>query len=130
MENSPPMDNFENRCHPFVLVQSMTFDESQSIRVLGLQPVSIAVQRRILIVDDEAFNLIGIKSIIKSMDQFKGIGQLIDTASNGFECIEKVKEGFLPQNNYTYSLILMDLSMPGMDGYEATEAVRELYENR
>ena len=68
------MDDFGKRLHPFVLVQSMTFDESRSIRVLGLQPVSIAVQRRILIVDDEEFNLIGIKSIIKSMDQFKGIG--------------------------------------------------------
>lgn len=55
---------------------------------------------------------------------------MIDFANNGRECIEKAKAGMTPSTNYTYSLVFMDLSMPEIDGYEATEALRELYENR
>ena len=87
-------------------------------------------QRRILIVDDEAFNVIGLKTVIKTMGKFKGLSRLIDTAGNGKECIEKAKAGMHPQGNYSYCLIFMDLSMPEMDGYEATEIIRELYVNR
>lgn len=88
-----------------------------------------ANQRRILIVDDEAFNLIGLKSVIKTMSQFKGLAKLIDTASNGNEALEKAKAGMHARPHYTYCLVFMDLSMPEMDGFEATEALRELYEN-
>lgn len=80
------------------------------------------LQRRILIVDDEAFNQIGLINLIKSLGRFKGIKRLIDTANDGEHCIKKAEEGL--RTGHIYNLIFMDLSMPGMDGFDATEALR------
>ena len=52
---------------------------------------------------------------------------MIDTANNGRDCINKIKAA--RANNITYSLIFMDLSMPIMDGYEATMELRDLHKD-
>ena len=79
-----------------------------------------------MIVDDEVFNQIGLKMMMKTLDRFPSIVQLVDTADDGKISVEMAKKGL--EKNYTYALILMDLSMPVMDGFEATELLRELYE--
>jgi len=49
-------------------------------------------------------------------------GAIIDTAYNGLEAID-----LLRKNNY--DLIIMDLHMPEMGGYEATEYIRNIMKN-
>ena len=46
----------------------------------------------------------------------KEYGFLVDTAENGAEAVEKVKKF----NTGDYDLVLMDVQMPVMNGYEAT----------
>ncbi len=49
-------------------------------------------------------------------------GFLVDTAENGAEAVEKVKNSAPGE----YDLVLMDVQMPVMNGYEATEQIRAL----
>ena len=87
-------------------------------------------KKRILIVDDQGFNIDALMIILKF-----SIGLDSDTicekALNGIEALDKVILD-VSQNNYcSYELILMDCNMPFMDGYEATQKIREfLYENK
>ena len=80
--------------------------------------------RRILIVDDEPYNIMGIK-VILLQSGYQGIVNIIDEAYNGQEAFMKVKEAFAV--GYCYGLILMDCSMPIVDGYDACEMIRGLF---
>ncbi len=64
----------------------------------------------VLVVDDNAT----IRTAI--VVQFKNMDIVADSASNGREALDKIHE-------YDYKLILMDIAMPNMDGYEAASAM-------
>ena len=69
----------------------------------------------ILLVEDNTTN----QEIILGLLQNSGID--VDIAFNGGEALEMFRK-----NQEKYELILMDLQMPIMDGYEATKLIREL----
>ncbi|MDR2461052.1 MAG: transporter substrate-binding domain-containing protein [Deltaproteobacteria bacterium] len=73
----------------------------------------IAPTARVMVVDDILINLKVAKGLLS---HFK---LMVDTANSGAEAIQ------LFQENY-YDLIFMDHMMPGMDGIETTERIREL----
>ncbi len=54
--------------------------------------------------------------------QFERLGVICDTAANGLEGVEMSKKG--------YSMIIMDISMPEMNGIEATYQIREYEKNQ
>ncbi|MBH0014934.1 MULTISPECIES: response regulator [unclassified Pseudoalteromonas] len=66
---------------------------------------------KILAVDDEPFNLEIIEEILEDLD-FE-----LQVATSGPECLNMV-EGYMPQ------VILLDVSMPQMNGYEVCKALK------
>lgn len=75
--------------------------------------------KRILLVDDVELNREIAVAILSEA------GFLVETGENGSEAVEMVRnshEGY-------YDLVLMDIMMPIMDGYEATRAIRNLENN-
>ena len=72
--------------------------------------------RCILLVEDNELN----REIAEEL--LKQYGFLVDIAENGAEAVKKVKNS-APG---TYDLVLMDIQMPVMNGYEATEQIRAL----
>lgn len=80
--------------------------------------------KRILIVDDEPYNIRGLTVQISQMG-IDGISHIIDKAFNGWEALNLVKQGNERDNDrYCYGLIFMDCSMPVMDGYKASDEIR------
>jgi two-component system, sensor histidine kinase and response regulator len=71
----------------------------------------IRLQGRVLLVDDEPINQKVAAAILQKF------GLEIEVAGNGREAVEKVEAG-------DYSLVLMDIQMPEMSGFEATEIIR------
>lgn len=68
---------------------------------------------RVLVVEDNKMNQL---VLCKMLDSATNISY--KTVENGLEALEELKQS-------AYDLILMDLQMPIMDGYEATEKIRK-----
>ena len=67
---------------------------------------------RILVVDDLADNLFLLQTLLESE------GYVVETALNGKAALDKIEQ--IPPN-----LVLLDIMMPGLNGYEVTRQVRQ-----
>ncbi len=72
--------------------------------------------RRVLLVEDNDLNMEIASTLLKTM------GLTVETAWDGLEALNRLKEH---PSGY-YDLILMDIQMPVMNGYDTTRAIRAL----
>jgi signal transduction histidine kinase len=75
-------------------------------------PPAVPDKVNILLVDDQAARLLTYQSILAELNQ-----NLV-SVSSGLEALDKLMRG-------EYAVVLLDVSMPGMDGFEAARLIHE-----
>src|SRR5687767_8886293 len=70
-----------------------------------------AKQARVLVVDDDERNLLAIRNVIDDLAE-------VETAASGEEALRHLLKG-------EFAVILLDVFMPGMDGYETAQIIRQ-----
>ena len=95
-----------------------TFDKGPELSLSTGTPNKVKEESRslngtaILLVEDNALNVMVVRKFLQSW------GATIDVAVNGIDALEKLDVS-------RHKLILMDLHMPEMDGYESSKRMRE-----
>jgi two-component system sensor histidine kinase ChiS len=79
---------------------------------------------RVLLVEDNEINTMIASELMSSVDIE------VTTAQNGREALERIEESIRAKACPPFDLVLMDLQMPVMDGYEATKLLLEKPECR
>ena len=79
---------------------------------MSLSAMTDEVMKRLLVVDDHPMIRLGIETILRPRTEWEVCG----TAGSGTEAIQKAEE-LHPE------IIIMDISMPGMSGLEATRVI-------
>lgn len=103
-----------------------TFTVTLTLKLTDLSVVCDAAKER---VRDDSIDVSGMKVLLVEDNELnievalmllEDAGVSADVAKNGKEAVEK----FLASNEGDYNLILMDVMMPVMNGYDATRAIR------
>jgi len=105
------------RSHGAALVASGLTTQDELVRVLGAdaldQPIGAVARRSVLIADDEPIT----RTLVKLLLERDGFSVI--EAHNGREAVDLAVR-------HMPSLIVMDLNMPEMDGYEAISEIRHV----
>ncbi|WP_019614097.1 PAS domain S-box protein [Psychromonas ossibalaenae] len=94
-------------------IELQSADKDDSKDTLIQTQIQPRANTRILLAEDNPANQMVIKSILEFADL------QVDVVSNGYEAVEAVQ-------NLPYDIVLMDISMPEMDGMTATAGIRKL----
>ena len=93
------------------------FRSQAAVDIIAPPPVPVAddvslAGVRVLVVDDNEVNRVIAQELLEAA------GAVVETARGGREAVNRLAAGV------TFDAVLMDIQMPGMDGYQATEAIR------
>ncbi|VVP85374.1 Sensor histidine kinase RcsC [Pseudomonas fluorescens] len=94
-------------------VESQLSHERQRMLKTARSRDKVFEGRKILLVDDDVRNIFALTSALEHK------GALVEIGRNGREAIERLEQ------HEDIDLVLMDVMMPEMDGYEATRLIRE-----
>lgn len=111
------VDSKEHKGSTFRVILPYAIGKARQLKTIVTEADSGKVHpgknMRVLLVEDNDINRLYAKSILKNWQSET------ETAENGLVAIEKMK-------NEWFDVVLMDVQMPVMDGYETTKAIRNM----
>lgn len=88
--------------------------------LIAMPEVSHVKGLRVLVVDDNATNRLILNETLSSW------GLVVSEAENGRQCLETIADA--ETAGQPFQLILLDSKMPGMDGFETAEKIKDRFE--
>src|SRR5207247_9403807 len=114
----PSSDRISDQVPLFLQVPLTQLAEGTREQLRRLYSNSVLAGKKVLIVDDDIRNIFAITSVLERQEM------VVFPAETGKEAIEKlqVAEGI--------DIVLMDIMMPGMDGYDKMQEIRKIEQLR
>lgn len=99
-----------------------TVEKFATARTVRSEPLAIARLSgiRVLVVEDNEVNQLVLRGMLEVE------GATVDVASDGYEAIARVEALAGRSTDQSPDIILMDVMMPGIDGYETARQIRKL----